>query len=149
MLTLHPSGIFARTIRVTNNGHEVATIKDRAIWEGSRILIQGVQYDLSRTGMLSGDYVLSRNGQMIARGHKPSMVSRRMTAEFAGQNYDLVPDGVFTSRFRVERFGERVGTIGPRPMRNAYPADLPAEIHVVYQVFMIALVALMWTRGDN
>ena len=149
MLELHPGGFFSRTITVTLNGHEIAAIKDRATREGAKIRIDGAQYKLSRSGILHGDYVLEQDGVVHARASKPGFTSRRMTAEVGGQTFDLVPDSPFRSTFRVEQFGEKVGSIGPRPVFRSFTADLPVEIAMVHQVFLIALVTLMWTRSDS
>lgn len=149
MLMLHPGGLFSRTISVRLNGHELATIKDKAMREGAHIRIEGVDYELRRTGLLSGDYLLQRGGQILARGRKPSFASRRMQADIGGWVYDLVPSSSFTSRFVVKHGGEEIGSIGPRPILRAYPADLPAELATIYQVFLIGLVSLMWNRSDD
>jgi len=149
MLMLHPGGLFSRTISVRQNGHELATIKDKAMREGARIRIEGVEYELRRTGLLSGDYLLENGGQVLARGRKPSFASRRMQADIGGWMYDLVPKSSFSSRFVVEHDGAVIGSIGPRPILRAHPADLPGELATIYQVFLIGLVSLMWNRGDD
>lgn len=148
MLTMHRGGLFSRTISVRLNGHELATIEDKLMREGARITIEGVEYELRRSGWLSGDYLLESGGELLARGRKPSFLSRRMQAEIGGWVYDLVPASSFTSRFEVHHAGRVVGTIGPRPVLRAHPAHLPPEMPTVYQVFLVGLVSLMWNREE-
>ncbi len=146
---LHSGGFVSRTISVRRDGHELATIKDKMLREGARMTIEGVDYEVRRSGFLSGDYLLESRGQVLATGRKPSFLSRRMQADIGGWVYDLRPQSSFTSKFVVEREGQVVGSIGPRPVLRAFPAKLPPDIATVYQVFMVALVSLMWNRNDD
>lgn len=149
MLTLHPGGLFSRTVIVRSNGHDLATIRDKAMREGAHIRIEGVEYELRRSGIMSGDYLLESAGRVLATGRKPSFFSRRMQADIGGWVYDLVPRANFTSKFVVQYNGQVVGSIGPKPVIRSFPADLPPDMPTVYQVFMIGLVTLMWNRSED
>ncbi len=148
-MQLRAARLFSRHIVVSLGGVEIATIRDKWLVEGSTLWIQGTEFVLRRESLLSGNYLLLQGGLEVARGEKPSFVSRRMLGHINGRTYELKPETIFTSKYVVRLDGVKVGHIGPRPVLFPHSAEFPDELTLAQQVFLVALASLMWARDNN
>lgn len=150
MLELVPRFGSARRYTVRRDGQDIADITLGWVREAGDLTIDGVAHELRREGLLSGEFLLSRGGAVVARARKPSALRRRFEVRHDGQVYELVKARWWGRRYDLRAGGRTIGSIGPHHAftRRAEIA-LPAELAVPVQVFVAALVVLLWKRDSQ
>lgn len=150
MLELVPVFGMSTRYSVRSDGREVAEVALGWFREGGELVIDGVRYQLRREGLASGAFQLSRDGGLVVEAHKPSAFSNRFDIEHDGHRYELAKAGFLTKRFELRQDGRAVGSIAPHhPFTRRCEVALPDALPLPVQVFLTALVVLMWNRDAN
>lgn len=149
MLQGIPKSIFSWGFEVCDGSGPIAVMDVRWMSEGGDFEYQGRQYELRKAGVLSGEFSLQENSNVIAEATKTTCV-RSFDVRYAQQHYCLRAASPFTRRFVVAQDGRIIGEIGPEhPFTRRSRLDLPENVPVPVQVFMFWLVILMWRRASN
>jgi hypothetical protein len=147
VLTLVPKSWYSWDFRVMQDGVEVAFIDRHLFRERATFTLGGTTYDIRRTSMWRGEFVLERDGAVIAEATKPSLVRRRFEVVAGGERYGLHAVSTFGRAFHVLRGGVPVGRVVPVSMfRRTATAEMPATISTEVQLFMTFLVLAVWKR---
>lgn len=149
MLEARPLGVFSRDFDIEAEGQSVALL-DVSRWrEAGAISIQGQPYRLYREGLMSGGFVLEKEGQIVARAIKPSPFSARFDLELNAHRCSLRRASIFGRSFSVFQDGVAVGSIHPASMFSRRTIiDLPTDWTVPVQVFAFWLVLVIWNRDS-
>jgi hypothetical protein len=96
---------------------------------------------------MSGDFVLSSRGSVLARAQKPSAFRRTFIIAHGDKHYRLQAKSAFRRAFEL-RDGDRVvGSLSPRDMfTRRMAADLPETLPLPLKLFMMWLAVIMWKR---
>jgi hypothetical protein len=147
MLELVPQGWSARRFTVTRDGETVAELTLGWVREGGQVEIDGAPYELRREGRISGAYLLTHHGTVVARGRKPSAWRNRLEIEHEGWTYELTKRSWWGNTYELRLHGSTVGAVQPRHLftRRAQ-VRMPEDMALPTVVFVCALVVIMWNR---
>jgi hypothetical protein len=133
---------------VTDDARHVAHL-DLSTWGEKGVLtIDGMAHRVYREGVGSGDFLLERDGVVLARATKPSAFRSAFEVRHDGRTYDLAKESVWQRRFVVRSGNSEIGSLAPRSAfgREAV-ATLPEPWPLPLKVFVIWLVVILWKRA--
>ncbi len=149
MLKVVPDGIFSRNFTVYNNGESVAIILPALMREKGELVFNGTSYRVYREGLLSGAFILEKEGTVISSAVKPDILFRSYMVKAGEKVYALKAESVFGRRFLLFDEDRIIGSVQPE---NAFTRrgeiDLPDYIEPVVRIFMIWLVLISWKRDS-
>jgi hypothetical protein len=150
MLIAEPHGWFSRTYNLHWDGQFVARIDLASFRETAEVEIVGQRYRLFREGLLGGAFVLKKNGRTMARAVKPSWAVRRFEIEWEGRQLELEATSMFSWRFVLRQGESELGDIRRVGwFRRKAEVDLPSDLPLPIQVFLMWLVMILWRRADQ
>lgn len=150
MLELVPRLGSSRRYTVRRDGQDVAEFTLAWLREAGRLHIDGVAHELRREGLASGAFTLSCAGMPIVTARKPSAFRNRFEVDREGRRYEVVKASWWGRRFEVRADDQPIGSIGPHhPFTRRAAIDLPEDIGLPVQVFLAALVVLLWNRDSS
>jgi len=150
MLKVIPKSWFSWDFVITEGASPIADI-DVSWWREKGVLtVRGSRYDVYREGMMSGAFILESSGSILARAEKPSAFRRSFELEYGKKLYILRAESAFGRKFVLIEGDREVGWLSPNGVftRQA-TSDLPEEIPLPVQVFMIWLVVILWKRESD
>ena len=147
MLEAIPTDIFATNIRLQQQNKLLGEV-DTSVWrDKARLELEDGTYQLSREGLCSGDFLLERNGNVVARATKPSALQNRFEVELPNRNLVLRKLSVFSRRFGLFEGEKQIGSIYPLGIfRRRANIDLPTDWPLATRIFLFCLAFLMWKR---
>ena|SRR5271157_3624054 len=148
MLALVPHNVLSWDFSVLRDGSPVAEIDVSWFREKGTLTVDGVQYPVYREHLMSGAFILEFNGTQLARAEKPSALFRCFLVKHAGQTYTLKAETALFRKFVLLENDREVGSITPEGpiIRNAM-VDLPDNLPLPVQVFLIWLTVILWKRA--
>ncbi|HVS00668.1 MAG TPA: hypothetical protein VMW27_28875 [Thermoanaerobaculia bacterium] len=150
MLEAKPPGLFSRDFDIEAEGRKIAFL-DIALWrEAGEVLIEGQPYKLYREGLMSGAFLLEKEGQVVARAIKVSAFRSQFDLELGTHRCSLKRASIFGRSFSVLQGGDVLGSIRPAGVftRRAL-IDLPPDWPAPVQVFVFWLVLVIWNRDRS
>jgi hypothetical protein len=150
MLEAKPLGLFSRDFDVESEGRKIAFL-DVALWrEAGEVLIEDQPYKLYREGLMSGAFVLEKEGRIVARAMKTSAFRAHFDLELRSHRCSLTRTSLFGRSFSVLQGSEVIGSIRPAGVftRRAI-IDLPRDWPTPVQVFVFWLVLVIWNRDRS
>ncbi len=150
MLQLTPQGWFGWNFDVLHDGNKIAEIKTSILPEGGSFSIDGASYRIWREGMFSGEFLLDRDGQTVARAQKPSAFRSLFEITHLDRSYTLKKESLLSRSFVLLEGDVAVGSIRSegRLSRKA-TVSLPEAMPAPVQLFVIWLVILLWKRESD
>lgn len=147
LLELVPHGWSSRRFTIRRDGETVADLELAWLREGGAVTIGGEPFELSREGLVSGVFALSRVGIEVVRASKPSAWRERLEVTHEGATYELAKASWWGNAYDVRADGRAIGSIRPRhPFTRRSAVTMPEEFPLAVTVFIAALVVLMWNR---
>src|SRR5262249_2502928 len=141
MLQATPRGWFSWNFVVSSGEEEVADIRLAMLREAGELVVQGEAYRVYREGIMSGAFVLQKNGLELARAEKASAFHRSFEVFYNGRSYTLGAESAFRRKFVLRDNSEIVGSVYPvNAFTRKCAVDLPERIPLPVQVFMVWLV---------
>lgn len=150
MLHFEPTGIFSSTFRVRRGAREVTELGHGWFRETGSFEYGGQAFTLERSGWISGDFTLRRDGQRLAGAVKPSAFRSRFEVSCPEGNYVLRQRSVFGRAYELVEGRQVIGSVEPEGMfTRRGRARLPRELPFETSVFILWLVLLMWRRAER
>jgi hypothetical protein len=150
MLEAIPTDIFATNFRLQQQNKLLGEV-DTSVWRSkARLELEEGTYELYREGTFGGDFLLERNGNVVARATKPSALQNRFEVELPNRYLVLRKLSVFSRRFGLFDGEKQIGSIYPLGIfaRRAN-IDLPADWPLATRIFLFWLALLMWKRQNR
>lgn len=150
MLEAIPTNIFSTNFRLQQQNQLVGEV-DTSIWrEKARLELPDGTYELYREGTFAGDFLLVRDGKVVARATKPSAFQSRFEVEVPGKRVELRKVSIWNRRFGVFEGERQIGGIYPVGLftRRAN-IDLPGDWPLATSVFVFWLAFIMWRRQSQ
>jgi hypothetical protein len=147
LLEAIPAGLFSATYQLQQDNVLIGEIDNSYFRERATLELDDGTYNLFRERAMSGDFMLERNGNVVARASKPSAFKSLFEVDVAGHHVVLRKMSMFSRRFGVFEDGRQVGAIytaGTFTRRAII--DLPVEWPALTRVFLFWLTWLMWRR---
>ena len=150
MLEAIPTNIFARNIRLEEESKLVGEL-DPSVWRCKATLeLEEGTYNLSREKFLGGDYLLERNGDVVARAAKISHLRDKYAVQLGTRVLELRKLGWASRKFGLFDGDRQIGSIYPRgTFTKRANIDLPAEWPLANRVFMFWLAFLNWKQQSQ
>lgn len=132
---------------VTDGSESFAQAVDLSWWrDKGELRIQGVIYRAHRDG---SSYVLESAAGVVARAERPRMLCREFVIEHSGHRYTLRAKSAFRRKFLLLDGESQVGSISAEGFFTRRAAvELPPELPLVLQVFIIWLAMTLWKHDD-
>jgi hypothetical protein len=147
-MTIDATHWYSWDFDVTDDARHVAHL-DLSAWRERGVLtIDGAAHRVYREGVGGGDFLLERDGIVMARATKPSAFRSAFEVRHDGRTYELAKESFWQRRFVLRSGNAEIGSIAPRRTfgREAV-ATLPEPWPLPLKVFVIWLVVLMWKRA--
>ena len=150
MLSAVPDGWFSWGFTIFDDHKAIAQIDLAWMREAGELYLDGSNYRVFREGLLSGAFILEKEGRMLARAEKPSALIRSFKVEYNDKIYTLEAESALRRKFVLRRGGQTVGSVRPE---NAFTRraiiDLPVDIALPVRIFMVWLTLVMWKRDAD
>ena len=148
ILELVPHSMLSWDFSVLRDGTPVAEIDVSWFREKGVLTVEGVQYPVYREHVLSGAFILEFNGTPLARAEKPSALFRSFLVEHGDKTYTLKAETALFRKFVLLDNDVEIGSITPAgPLVRRASVDLPDDLPLPVNVFLIWLTILLWKRA--
>jgi hypothetical protein len=148
MLKVIPKKAWSYGFSVMDGAQPVAGTADRSWWgDKGEFQVQGASYTVHRE---KSRYVLESAGRVLAGAERPRRLFRELVIEHSGHKYTLRAKSVFRREFQLFERATYLGSIAPEGLFSRKAAvDLPAELPLYLQVFLMWLVMTFWQEADS
>lgn len=157
MLRAAPTAWYSSNFRLFQNDTEVGLLKLARLKERASFAVKEVEFEMYREGLI-GDFVLSFQGNILARADKTSVLTRTFEITVEEQRYVLEAESSMQRAFqlRAAEAGEDGETDGNNMLGRIAPEgvftrratiDLPDGVPLPVQAFCFWLVLVMWNRA--
>jgi hypothetical protein len=150
MLEAVPTSLFAKKFRLEREKSLIGEL-DNSLWrERATLELEEGTYDLVRERSWTGDFLLERNGHVIARATKPSVFRSRFIVDDGSHHVELRRLSMFTRRFGIFEDRKQIGMIYPATLFSRRASiDLPTDWPASTRAFLYWLTYLMWRRENG
>lgn len=123
---------------------------DLSAWREKGVLsVDGINHRVYREGAL-GDFVIARDGFVIARAIKPSAFSSTFSVAWGGREYTLRRKSLWQRGFVLLDGETEIGSVERSSwLSRDATIDLPTSWPLPIRVFVIWLALIMWKRDAN
>jgi hypothetical protein len=121
---------------------------DLSSWrEKGVVTIGGEEHRVYREGTVSGDFVIERGGQVLARAAKPSAFRSTIVITHAGGQYTLRKQSVWKRAFVLFEGDTSIGSLSPSSwLTRGATVNLPADWPLAVKTFVVWLAIILWKR---
>jgi hypothetical protein len=142
-----PKSIFSYNFHLQQENRPLGEVES-SIWrEKARLELQDGTYLLYRERYFSGDFVLERNGTIVARASKPSALYNTFELELPDRRLVLRKLSVWSRSFGVFDGEKQIGSIYPLgAFTRRTNIDLPGDWPLPIRGFLFWLVLIIWKR---
>lgn len=149
-LTLRPRRWFSWDFRVLAGDEDIALIDGHWLRERASFTLGDETFEVRRTSVMRGTFVLERSGEPLAEATKGSALRRAFDVRVGAERYELRAVSIFRREFRLFRGGIPVGVIRPvSAFRREAIAQLPDRMPLPVQLFLLFLVRVLWKRASD
>ena len=147
MLSAVPDGWLSWNFTIFDAHKPIAKIDLACMREAGQFYLDGSNYRVFREGLLSGAFIIEKEGQVLARAEKPSALIRSFKVEYNNKCYTLEAESAMRRKFVLRGGGQTIGSVRPEHAftRRAI-IDLPMDITLPVRVFMTWLTIILWKR---
>jgi hypothetical protein len=150
MLEAIPANLFSTNFRLQQQNELLGEVDTSAWREKGRLELEEGTYELYREGKFSGDFLLERNGNVVARATKPSAFQCRFDVLLPNRTLTLRKLSIWSRRFGVFEGEKQIGSVYPVGIFSRRSnIDLPSDWPVAARAFVFWLVFLMWRRQQQ
>jgi hypothetical protein len=147
MLQLEPKHWYSWDFTLSDGGAPVAAI-DFSNWrERGELTIQGQTYQVTKQGLMSGEFRLEWPGGTVATATRDGLAGRRFHITHGAHTY-TIKRRKWWGRDMVLLDGDReVGWVVPAgAFTRRGSASLPEQVPLPVRVFMVWIALLVWKR---
>jgi hypothetical protein len=150
MIEAIPTDFFSTNFRLEQENKLVGEL-DPSMWRCKATLeLEEGTYNLYREKFLGGDYLLERNGNVVARATKISVLRDKYAVQFGNRTIELKKLRWTSRKFGLFEDERQIGTIYPRGVfTKRANIDVPGEWPMASRVFIFWLVFLAWKRESQ
>lgn len=146
-----PTSIFSTRCRLQQDNALVGELA-LSIWrEKARLEVDEGTYELHREALLSGDFLLEKEGKVIARASKPSLLENRFEIDLPDRGLVLRKLSLWNWRYGLFDGDNQIGSIYPQPgiFTRRTNIDVPPDFPLPTRVFLFWLSLIMWRRQSQ
>lgn len=149
-MTLLPRRWYSWDFRLVSGDRTLAEL-DLSSWrERAVVTIGGHEHRVYREGMVSGDFVIERHGQVLARGTKPSAFTSRIVVTHDGRQYTLRKKSIWKRAFILLEGDREIGSLSPNSwLTRDATVSLPPDWPLAVKTFVTWLAIILWKRDAS
>ena len=149
MFTVQPLGAFKSGFDLVDEaGGVVGTFRGSAWREHGEITVGQERMSFRRHG--GRRFTLEGASGVLATAAKPSIWSGRWEITAGDRTYELAKRSWMSRAIQLRGRGQVLGEVQPKSAFSAKAAvELPAELPLPVQVFVIAVVLTLWRRDES
>jgi hypothetical protein len=155
MLEAIPMNLFATKFQLQQDNRLLGEIAGAFWGENARLELGDGTYGLYKDGLLGGDYVLERKGEIVARASKPSAFKNIFEVQLPDRRLVLRRASAWSwNRLRLKRNAPRFDLFDAEvPIGSIYPVgpftrhtiiDLPDNWSLPIRAFLFWLAYISW-----
>jgi hypothetical protein len=145
-LALTPRRWYSWDFTLTSGDRTLARL-DLSWREKGVVTIGDDEHRVYREGMVSGDFVIERGGEVLARASKPSAFRNTIVITHGGRQYTLRKKSVWKRAFVLLEGDTNIGSLSPnRWLGRDASVNLPADWPLAVKTFVIWLAIILWKR---
>jgi hypothetical protein len=150
MLTIVPRRWYSWDFDLVDGDRRLAGLETSRWREKGVLNVDGVEHRVYREGLMSGEFILERDGVVLAHATKPSAFRNAFELNFNGWKYTLRKKSLLSRSFLVESGEREIGSLVPKSMwsrsaRVTLPQDWPLPV----RAFAIWLTIILWKRESD
>ena len=150
MLQIVPHRWYSWDFTISQGTAAIADLGVSCWRERGQVTVDGVAHRIHRERAMSGDFLLESPRGILARATKPSALRREFIVRHGSHTYSLRPRGWFRCVFLLLEDNREIGSIARvNAWSRRASADLPSDLPVPLQAFLVWLTVLMWKREAN
>jgi hypothetical protein len=151
ILGAFPTSIFSTSCRLEQDNTLVGELSISMWREKAQLETEDGTYEFNREALLRGDFLLEKDGKVIARAAKPSMIENRYEVELPDRQLVLRKLSLLNWRYGLFDGNKEIGTIAPQPgiFTRRSNVDLPADWPLPIRAFLFWLALIMWRRQGH
>jgi hypothetical protein len=145
-----PTDWLSTNVRLQQNDEVVGEV-DVSPWsEKARLELLDGTYTLRREGFFKGDFLLERDGSVIARATKPGIFQGSFDVEMPNRRLSLRKASIWNRRFALFDGDKQIGTVYPTGMfTRRSNIDLPPDLPLATRIFVFWLALISWKRQSG
>ena len=149
MIEAIPTSIFSCNFRLQQQDKLIGEV-DTSRWrEQARIELEDGTYNLRREGFCSGDFYLEKDGKLVGRASKPSVLRNVFEIDLPNRHLTLRKLSALNRRFGVFEGDKQIGSVYPRGLfTRRSNIDLPTDWPLASRIFVFWLAFLIWRREN-
>lgn len=150
MLEAVPTDLFSHRFLLQDQNQVVGEM-EMAFWsEKAQLELPDATYLLYREGWFSGDFLLERNGIVVARATKTSALRNTFEVQLPNGQAVFRKPSHWKRMFAVFDGDKELGNVSPRGwLTRRADIDLPADWPLATKAFLFWLAFLMWKRQNQ
>lgn len=153
MLEIKPAGLFSSDYGIFEDGNILGVIDKKilSLKEKATLLIKNQKYSVSREGILSGHFLMTSQGTVIARAEKAGFIRDVFVIKYDGRELRL--EGKSLSLRDKFFLFEGTGQIGSLFQKSLFSRkmvfDVQVEIPLEIKLFIIYLALVIKSRNSE
>ena len=146
MLTATPTRLLSRNFAFALDGRPLGEIQQANLREKASIVLDGTRYTFANQ-LLGSDFLLEADGEALARAQK-RVLRRAFDVTVGERSLALEVSGtlVMGGRYALKEGGRLVGTLSKTPLARSGRAELPDDLPLPVQVWLLWIGLMMWRR---
>jgi len=145
-LALTPRRWYSWDFTLTSGDRTLAQL-DLSWREKGVVTIGDFEHRVYREGMVGGDFVIERGGEVLARASKPSVFRHTIVITHDGRQYTLRRKSFWKRAFVLLEGDTTIGSLSPNSWlgRDA-TVHLPNDWPLAVKTFVVWLAIILWKR---
>jgi len=149
MLRAVPNGWLSWNFTIYEDNKAIAKIDLAWLREAGELNLDGSNYKVYREGLVSGSFIIEKEGMVLARAEKPSALIRSYKVNYNNKSYVLEAVSALLREFVLREGGQAIGSVRPEgAFTKKAIIDLPADIEMPVRIFMVWLILILWKRDE-
>jgi hypothetical protein len=151
MLRAERRGFFSTGYSIVReDGAAVGSIDWAWFKEAANVVVEGRSYRFYRQGNFQSTFTLEHADKTLAKARSAGLCSRAFQINSNGDSWQLKADSCWGFAFGVYREDVQIGGICPAGWTSrTFSVDLPPEVPLPVQVFLLWLVLVLKRRADQ
>jgi hypothetical protein len=142
-------GLVKTTLEIDYGNTEPAIVKTSMFRSAAEFDLNGELFTLESTSLFKGNYVLRNGEHIIAEATKPSVWSGRYTISYGNARFELKPESIFRSGYKIIYRDVEIGSVKKKSVWNySGTMQIPASTDPVFGIFLYWIIYVTWKQNN-
>lgn len=142
-------GLVKTVLEIDHGNTEPVMVKTSLFKNTAEFEWNGTNYSMESKSLFKGRYVLNNGNQVVAEAEKKSVWSGKYNILFSDVRFELNPESIFRSGYKILYNGIEIGTVRKKSIWN-YSAimKIPASFDTTFGIFLFWVVFVTWKQNN-